>query len=401
MERRTFLKVLAQAAAGAYFWRQERVVFSQPPTGAKLPARRTPTRVSLAGVRRGVSPQIVRSAVRAAAESATDFSWLSKGDAVFIKPALNSGNPYPATTSPEAIAAVVEILKDRGARRVIVGDMCGIEHVKLLQESLSGSSRQLMEASGMARAATAAGAELHFFEEAGWSAFYEDFPAAGSHWKQGLMMPSILKEVEHIILMPRCSRHVLAGSTLGLKAAVGYWRTDTRLEYHKDASTFQEKTAEGNTVNTLLKKQRLVLSAADKILTTYGPDKGFVFQPEIGLVMASESVVTHDMVSLAWLLENRLSVPSPEKEGFKDPYGSQVMVSAANHWVVSKLGGLGQAIGSERLNRNDINTIWDDRVLNRAYQVFGGMPAVVLDPANDVVPQALKKRLAECTTPPA
>jgi uncharacterized protein (DUF362 family) len=401
MERRTFLKVLAQASAGAYFWGQKRVVFSQPPTGAKLPARRTPTRVSLAGVRRGVSPQIVRSAVRAAAESATDFSWLSKGDAVFIKPALNSGNPYPATTSPEAIAAVVEILKDRGARRVIVGDMCGIEHVKLLQESLSGSSRQLMEASGMARAATAAGAELHFFEEAGWSAFYEDFPAAGSHWKQGLMMPSILKEVEHIILMPRCSRHVLVGSTLGLKAAVGYWRTDTRLEYHKDASTFQEKTAEGNTVNTLLKKQRLVLSAADKILTTYGPDEGFMVQPEIGLVMASESVVAHDMVSLAWLLENRLSVPSPEKEGFKDPYGSQVMVSAANHWVVSKLGGLGQAIGSERLNRNHINTIWDDRVLNRAYQVFGGMPAVVLDPANDVVPQALKKRLAECTTPPA
>jgi len=282
-----------------------------------------------------------------------------------------------------------------------VGDMCGIEHVKLSQEGLSGSSRRLMEASGMAQAAQAAGAELHFFEESGWDAFYEDFPAAGSHWKQGLMMPSILKEVDHIILMPRCARHVLAGSTLGLKAAVGYWRTDTRLEYHRDAATFQEKTAEGNAVDSLLKKQRLVLSAADKILTTFGPDKGFVFQPEIGLVMASESVVAHDMVSLAWLLENRLAVPSSEKEGFKDPYRSQVMVSAANHWVVNKLGGLGQAVDSERLTRNDINTIWDDRVLNRAYQVFGNMPAVVLESVNDVVPQAVKKRLAECTTPPA
>jgi len=69
--------------------------------------------------------------------------------------------------------------------------------------------------------------------------------------------------------------------------------------------------------------------------------------------------------------------------------------------VVSKLGGLGQALDSERLTRNDINAIWHDRVLNRAYQVFGNMPAVVLEPANGVVPQALKKRLAECTTPPA
>ena len=401
MERRAFLKVTAQLAAVAFFWRKEGVASSQPLTGARLPALGKPTRVSLAGVERGASPQIVKSAVRAAAESATDFSWLSKGDAVFIKPALNSGNPYPATTSPEAIAAVVQMLKEKGAGRVIVGDMCGIEFVKLSQQGLSGSSRSLMEASGMARAATAAGAELHFFEESGWSAFYEDFPAASSHWNRGLMMPNILKEVDHIILMPRCASHRLAGSTLGLKAAVGYWRTDTRLEYHRDASTFQEKTAEGNTVNTLLKKQRLVLSAADKILTTFGPDKGVVQQPEIGLVMASESVVAHDMVSLAWLLDNRLAVPSSQKEGFKDPYASQWMVSVSNLWVVNRLGSLGQAIDSERLTRNDINTIWDDRVLNRAYQVFGNMPAVVLEAANDVLPQALKRRLAECTTPPA
>jgi len=29
--------------------------------------------------------------------AATDFSWLSRGDRVLIKLALNSGNPYPAT----------------------------------------------------------------------------------------------------------------------------------------------------------------------------------------------------------------------------------------------------------------------------------------------------------------
>ena len=83
------------------------------------------------------------------------------------------------------------------------------------------------------------------------------------------MMPEILKSMQHIVLMPRCSRHVLAGSTLGLKAAVGYWRHDTRLEYHHAASSFHEKTAEGNTVGTLLKKQRLVISAADKVLATF------------------------------------------------------------------------------------------------------------------------------------
>ena len=359
------------------------------------------TKVFLAGVDRGVSEEGMKSAVRAAAETATDFSWLSKGDAVFIKPALNSGNPYPATTNPTAIAAMVEILKEKGAGRVIVGDMAGIEHVKLSEMGLSGSSRRLMESSGMARVVQASGAELHFFEEAGWKAFFEDAPVAGTNWKGGIMMPNILKDVDHIILMPRCGRHVLAGSTLGLKAAVGYWRTDTRLEYHRDASTFQEKTAEGNTVETLRKKQRLVLSSADKVLTTFGPDNGHIFQPETGLVIASESVVAHDMVSLAWLLETRRNVPSSAKEGFKDPYNYQLAVSIANHWVVGKLGGWGPVFTAAKLTRNDIDRIWDDRVLNRAYQVFGGMPRVILETANDALPVDLKKRLGDMTTPGA
>lgn len=360
-----------------------------------------PSRVILTGVIQQDSDQLIKSAVRAAAERATDFFWLSKGDAVFIKPALNSGNPYPATTSPLAVAAVVKLLKEKGAGRVIVGDMAGIEHVKLSPQGLSGSTRRLMEGSGMAQAAREAGAEIHFFEESGWPAFYEEAPAAGSHWKRGLMLPNILRDVQHIVLMPRCARHVLAGSTLGLKAAVGYWRTDTRLEYHRDAATFQEKTAEGNTVDTLLKKQRLVLSAADKILTTFGPDKGHVFRPETGLIIASESVVAHDLVSLSWLLENRERIPAAEKDWFKDPYDSQLVVNLANHWVVSKLGGWGPVFDTEKLVRNDFNTVWDDRVLNRACQVFGGVPPVFLEAANDLVPESLKKRLEEMVIPPA
>ncbi len=363
------------------------------------PASGTPTRVILTGVPPKAGEQPIKKAVRAAAEGATDFAWLSRGDAVFIKPALNSGHPYPATTSPQAMGAMVELLKEKGAGRVIVGDMSGIEHVKLSSGGLSGSTRQLMEAAGLAEAVRSAGAEMHFFEEAGWQAFYEDSPASGAHWKRGLMMPNILKEVQHIVLMPRCARHVLAGSTLGLKAAVGYWRTDTRLEYHRDAATFQEKTAEGNTVETLLRKQRLVLSAADKILTTFGPDKGQVFQPENGLVIASDSVVAHDMVSLAWLLENRNQISSSEREGLKDPYNYQWAVTIANHWVVGKLGGWGPVFTAEKLTRNDILTIWDDRVLNQAYRVFGGLPRVILETANERVPEGLVKRLGGMVTP--
>jgi len=399
MERREFMILLAGASAMTVWPFAGGVQASQDPQGAKPLVPGPTSKVFLAGVNKGDDEQAMKLAVRNSAESVTDFSWLSKGDAVFIKPAANSGHPYPATTSPVAIAAMVELLKEKGAGRVIVGDMSGVQYVRFSPTSLSGSSRKLMEASGMTKVVQATGAELNFFEEAGWNAFYEDMPEAGTHWKRPLMMPNILKEVQHIVLMPRCARHVLAGSTLGLKAAVGYWRHDTRLEYHREAATLQEKTAEGNMVSTLRSKQRLVLSAADKVLTIYGPDNGYVFEPRNGLVIASESVVAHDMVSLAWLLENRRIMPQSEKYDFRD--SSQWFARLGNRMVVSWLSGWGTAWAAETLTKNDLNTIWDDRVLIHAYKVFGGVPGVTIETANKTVPEDLKKRLSEMTAYPA
>ena len=351
----------------------------------------------LAGTKRGASGGLA-TAVRLAAEAATDFSWLSRGDAVFIKPALNSGKPYPATTSPVAVAVMIKLLKEKGAGRVLVGDMSGVEHVRLTREGVSGSTRHFMQASGMAAAVLAAGGELYAFEEPGWDAFYEDRLAAGAHWQGGVMMPQILREVEHIVLMPRCARHVLAGATLGLKAVVGYWRHDTRLEFHRDASAFHEKTAEGNTASTLLAKQRLVLTAADKVLATFGPDAGRVCQPETGLVIASESVVAHDMVSLAWLIETRRAMSGLARNSLMDR--SRLLAWIGNRVVVGFLGGWKTALGSEAFVKNHLDTIWDDRVLNHAYRVLGGRPEILLKAANDLVPDDLQRRLREMTTRP-
>lgn len=207
-------------------------------------------------------------------------------------------------------------------------------------------------------------------------------------------MPDILKEVDHIVLMPRCSRHLLLGSSLGLKCAVGYWRTDSRLEYHKIASAIQEKTADANAVKCLRDKQRLTLTVATQVLTTMGPDDGFVARPETGLIIASESVVAHDMVSLAWLLQNRRAMSEQERADSRDPYKRQAVVSRLNRLVVKRLGGLREAAHAEKLIRNDIDSIWDDSVLNRAYEVFGGIPSVELVNVGDSVPEELKEGLA-------
>ena len=345
--------------------------------------------VALAGVERNASEAAMIQAVQETVLQTTDFSWLKQGDDVFIKPAVNSGNRFPATTSPLAVRAVVELIKEKGAGRVIVSDMSGIEYVKLTEGNLKGSSRQLMESSGISQVALEAGAELYFPEEQGWDAFVEELPRDRTYWQGGIMMPKILQEVEHVVLMPRCSRHLLLGSSLGLKCAVGYWRTDSRFEYHRYASTIQEKTADANTVPSLLNKQRLVISDATQMITRFGPDNGFIAKPEIGLMIASQHVVAHDMVSLAWLLINRSAMTEEERAESRDPYTNQFAVSNLNRFVVSRLGELKHILGTEKLVRNDLNTIWDDRVLKRAFEVFGGVPQLDLVNVKDTVPEDL------------
>lgn len=394
MDRRGFIKPIVTVSAAAAM-PSGLVRAAEKPLGLGPEAN-----VSMAGVSRAANEAELITAIRQTAEAATDFSWLSRGDSILIKPVVNSGNAYPATTSPAGMKALIGLLKEKGAKQIIVSDMSGIEHVKLLPDKLGGSTRDLMKFCGITQAVVEAGGELHFPEEEGWQSFFEDGPESGSNWKTGIMMPKIIKEVDHVVLLPRCSRHALAGATLGMKAAVGYWRTDSRLEYHHDAASFHEKTAEANTVTSLKEKQRLTLTVANKIQATFGPDKGYVVEPDIGLIFASESLVAHDMISLAWLLDSRLKVPEEQQKVYQDPYKSQFVVNLANRWVVNLLGGIVQATGAEKLLRNDLEAIWDDRVLRRAFELFGGVPQLRFIEANSGVPIELRRRLTTMTTIP-
>jgi hypothetical protein len=192
---------------------------------------------------------------------------------------------------------------------------------------------------------------------------------------------------------------VLAGSTLGLKAAVGWWRHDSRLEYHRDAGTFSEKTADANTVPTIVAKQRLVLTSGTQVLATFGPDEGTVHTPDDGLVFASPSIVAHDMTSLAWLLEGRAALPASERHGpIDDPNESAVFVNLANRIVTAMLGGMGEALRTQYLARYDLDTVWDDRVLRRAFVQTGGVPGIAFADADGSVPRALRERLAARVT---
>jgi len=243
--------------------------------------------------------------LKSALEAATDFSWLSRGDRVFLKLALNSGNPFPATTDPWLLAYIIPILREKGAGEILVGDQSGVETVLLMPESRRGSSRAHCESSGLMKVLLDAGARPCFFEEAGYDAYAPVVPEGAHHWSEPLWVTRALDEVDHIVYLGRVSSHVLGDITSGMKLGVGFLRDDSRRVFHQGGQNFYAMYEEFQQVPPIRSKLRLMVSSGRKVLSTFGPDDGHVSAPQQALLIASEDLLAHELLSYAWLKWNR------------------------------------------------------------------------------------------------
>lgn len=285
-------------------------------------------RLVVNGVARGTSAAQVRGVVRRVFERATnDCDWLRPNDTVLLKVALNSPSPYPSTTSPLAVRAVAEALQERGAR-VVIGDMPGVEHVLLARDGCrKRTSQYCYEQSGMGDGTKA---QFVGFEERGWDDGFFHFqdPAARS-WPDGFFVTRLIREVDHIVSLPRASTHTQSGVTLGFKSAVGYLRTDSRMAFHCDGpfyttmrafvlgtgltrglvnhGRFFEKITEISLA--VASRLRLTLCVGTEAQVTLGPDRkvpivglpACQLTPATGLVFASSNPVAFEALGIAYV----------------------------------------------------------------------------------------------------
>ncbi len=234
----------------------------------------------------------------------SDLSWLRQGDSVFLKVACNSGGEHPAVTCPAAVEAMVALLRARGAGTIYVGDQAGVADVRLTAAARESSTREMMAKNGLLDAVERAGATLHNFDDQGWSGYFTPAMGEARCWEEAPFLPRILEEVDHVVLLPRVSSHVLAGYTCGIKIAVGWLRDDSRRQLHQRGRTFFEKIAEINLATPLREKLRLILTLGTHGLLNIGPDFGGIHDFDGTLAIASTHLVDHDTVAAAlvpWL----------------------------------------------------------------------------------------------------
>jgi uncharacterized protein (DUF362 family) len=296
--------------------------------------------VFVQGLTEGTGSTSLESGIGNVLLQATDnLAWLNEGDVVLLKPALNSGDPYPSTTHPFALEVTARVLSAHGAD-VVIGDQSGMEHVVHGPAGVvRGNTHDNYLRSGMAR-----GNRTKFvkFEGEGWDeGFFHYASPETQSWKQGFFITSWIKKADHIISLPRISTHSQAGITLGMKIMVGLLREDSRLEFHANgpyngfivrysqgsdlpseddgSGKFFEKIVEIS--DAIKKKLRATLFVGTEAQVTFGPNryayrvgnlgigKAYRVKPEPGMVFASADQVAAEAFAFAVLKDLKRSVP--------------------------------------------------------------------------------------------
>jgi len=287
--------------------------------------------VYMTGLKNASDSGMIASAIRDIILRATgNLSWLSLGDTVLLKPALNSADPYPSTTHPLAVSVTAALLEERGAM-VVIGDQSGIEHVLHHPGGvMHGSTTENFRRSGMSAFTSA---RFAGFEDGGWDeGFYHHRSPSTPSWHDGFSISVWAKKADHIISLPRVSTHSMAGASLG---------EDSRMEFHANGpmNGFIVRSAKGSTLashddksgrffekiveisDAVRDKLRLTLFVATEVQATFGPDRygiplgrtglgrAYVVRPGPGLVFCSADQVAAEAAALAVLQDAKRSLP--------------------------------------------------------------------------------------------
>ncbi|MCL5959403.1 MAG: DUF362 domain-containing protein [Chloroflexi bacterium] len=246
----------------------------------------------------GVAEMVTR-----AVELSGGLGFIKPDSVILVKPNVNSGLAHPATTNPAVVAAVIAMLQERKPKRIILADS-SYPGAGANPDTLGN-----MRSSGIYDAALRAGAEVSDFSERAWKRVQ---PAGALHWGEGLEVPAMLDEIDHLISLPVVKTHFIASYSMALKITVGLLHSRTRRLLHSHGEpTFGSMVAEAN----LVRPADLVVLDGTKAFVSGGPDTGQEAAPN--LIIATRNLVAADAVGLS-LLKHLGSTPEVQNRAISE-----------------------------------------------------------------------------------
>ena len=208
----------------------------------------------------------------------------AKGMSVFIKPNFNTADPFPASTHPDTLEAIISLVKDMGPISITVGDRSG-----------PADTEDVMKRLGIHDICARHSAGLMNLEELPDNRWQRIRPE-GSHWRDGFLFAKPVMEAGCVITTCCLKTHGFGGVfTMSLKLSIGAVHQDNMSELHTSFRSMRSMIAEVNTAYS----PALIVMDAMEAFTDKGPMSGP--QKHAGLIVAGADRVALDAVGLAIL----------------------------------------------------------------------------------------------------
>jgi len=202
---------------------------------------------------------------------------VEKGDSVLLKPNYNSSDPPPASSDPLFVKAIVELLFEHGAGKVILGE-----------SSMQGlTTRKVMSRTGTLEELWGTDSELVFFDEGKWIEINTD----GKYLKKA-SLPRRALQADKVVYCCNMKTHFRADFSLSLKLAFGFVKGSERLAFH--LQHLKEKIVDLN----LIIHPNLIIMDGRKCFITGGPFHGEVREPNVVLASADRVAIDVEAIKI-------------------------------------------------------------------------------------------------------
>ena len=200
---------------------------------------------------------------------------IEKGDSVLVKPNYNSADAPPASTEPQFLKAVVELLFEHGAGKVTVGESSWqlLKTRKALNET---NSLAVLENTG---------AEVAFFDEGDYVKVN-----VGGEYLDHVNLSQQAMGFDKLVYCCCMKTHFRADFSLSLKLAFGFTNKIDRIGFH--LSHLKEKLIDLN----LVVHPNLIIMDGRSCFISGGPFSGEVREPH--LILASGDRVAIDVEAI-------------------------------------------------------------------------------------------------------
>jgi uncharacterized protein (DUF362 family) len=210
---------------------------------------------------------------------------------VYLKCNYSSPDPYPATTHPDALRAIADLIHSKGSKNILLAERSGM-----------GMSREILQTLGvldLLRQWNVAFLPLEEMPAADW----QQIDLLGSHWKDGIEVPKFLAQKACVVQLCNLKTHRFGGQfSASLKNSIGLIAkissADPKRNYMRELHQSRNQCQMIAEVNQVYSPELAVMDAM-QVFIKGGPESGEVANP--GIVAASRDRVALDAVGVAIL----------------------------------------------------------------------------------------------------